>query len=77
MNEDITIYRDFPIVNGYAQVAPNREAEKTKHTPTELLAVVTGVLTRLSQPNTNPTTGRKFGSQEFVRVEGQTFSVSL
>ena len=76
--ETIQVYRDFPIINGFVQVPPNHEAEKTSHTPTEFLAAITtGVQTRLSQPSTNLGTGRGFGSQEFIRVPGQTFNIPL
>jgi len=29
MSREIWIYRDVPVINGYAQAAPNLEAEKT------------------------------------------------
>lgn len=29
MSRDILIYRDVPVINGYAQTAPNLESEKT------------------------------------------------
>ena len=74
----ITVYRDFPVINGYVQVQPNREGEKTVHTPAAFEAAVSdSVQMRLSQPATNPTTGRGFGSQEFFRVPGQTFDLNL
>ena len=76
--ETIQVYRDFQIINGFVQVQPNHEGEKTAHTPAEFIAAVpTGVQTRLSQPSTNPNTGRHFGSHEFIRVPGQTFSIDL
>lgn len=76
--ETIQVSRDYPIVNGFVMVPPNHEGEKTTYTPTEFLAAVANsVQMRLSQPNTNPNTGRGFGSQEFIRVPGQTFSVNL
>ena len=76
--ETIQVFRDFNVVNGFVQVQPNREGEKTVHTPTAFLAAdADSVQTRLPQPNTNPNTGRGFGSQEFIRVPGQTFDLDL
>jgi len=76
--ETITVYRDFPIINGYVQLPPNHEADKTAFTPDEVLLAVSGSeRKRLAHPDTNPNTGRKFGSQEFIRVPGQTFSIDV
>ena len=76
--ETITVYRDFPLINGYVQVPPNHEGEKTAYSPTAFLAAVAdSVQTRLPHPDTNPNTGRKFGSHEFIRVPGQTFDLDL
>lgn len=76
--DEITVYRDFPVIAGYVQVPPNREAQKTSFTPAEFEAAVPdSVRTRLPHPGTNPNTGRKFGSHEFMRVPGQTFAISL
>jgi len=76
--ETIQIFRDFNIINGYVQVQPNREAEKTLHTPADFLAAIPdSVQTRLRHPDTNPNTGRGFGSQEFMRVPGQTFDLNF
>ena len=76
--ETIQIFRDYSIINGFVQVPPNREGERTAYTPDEfLVAMPTGEVQRLAHPNTNPTTGRHFGSQEFIRVPGQTFAVDL
>ena len=78
MNSDIQIYRDLPIINGFVQIQPNRESDKTKFTPSDVLAAVTGSdQTHLPHPNTNPTTGSAFGTQEWIRVPGQTFEVNL
>ena len=78
MNSDIQIYRDFPIINGFVQVPPNRESDKTKFTPSEVLTAVAGsVRTHLPHPSTNPTTGSAFGTQEWIRIPDQTFEVNL
>ena len=76
--ETIQVFRDFNLINGYVQVQPNREGEKTAHTPTAFLAAVSdSIQMRLAHPDTNPTTGRGFGSQEFIRVPDQTFNLDL
>ncbi len=83
MLSDITVHRDFAIINGFVQVQPNREGEITEHTVDEFLAAVPGsVETRLASPNTNPTTGSGFGSQTWVRVptsavNSPTFDINL
>ena len=74
--ETIQIYRDFPIINGYVQLQPNRESDKTRYSVDSVLAAVTdSEQKQLPHPSTNPTTGSNFGAQAFVRVPGQTFSL--
>lgn len=75
--ETITVHRDFPIINDYVQVQPNREGEKTTHMVTAFLAAVANSVTTRLPPHTNRNTGRKFGGQEFIRVPGQTFALNL
>ena len=78
MNDEIQVYRDFPVINGYVQVEPNRESDKTEWTVDEVLAAIPGsAYIQLPHPDTNPTTGSDFGAQGFVRVPGQTFEINL
>lgn len=76
----VTIYRDLPIINGYAQFPPNHDSHKTHRTTDEALTAIQAVvpsatLVQLSQPGTNPTTGSGFGCQQFIRVPGQTHDI--
>jgi hypothetical protein len=70
--QDITIYRDFPIVNNFVQVPPNKETDKTRVTPAEALANISGATTeRLSLGSGRPR-GWKTGQQEWIRLPGIT-----
>lgn len=81
MLSDITIFRDFAIIDGFVQVPPNREGEKTETTVDEFIDAVGGSFEeRLPHPNTNPNTGSKFGAHTWVRVptsaaDSPTFSL--
>jgi len=78
INSDIQVYRDFPVVNGYVQVQPNWESDKTEWTVDEVLAAIPGsTYVQLPHPGTNLTTGSDFGAQAVVRVPGQTFEINL
>ncbi len=64
----ILIYRDLPIINGYIQLPPCRETEKTKRTMEDASATLTGEsIVRLSL-GSGRQTGSKFGQQEFLRL---------
>lgn len=66
---DITVFRDFQTIDGFVQVPPNREGEKTETTVDEFLTAVSGSFEeRLPHPKTNPNTGAKFGAHTWVRV---------
>lgn len=68
--ETITIHRDFPIINGFVQVPPNKETDKTRVTTDEALTSISGSeVTRLSLGSGRPR-GSKSGQQEFLRLPG-------
>jgi hypothetical protein len=70
--EDITIYRDFPIIDGFVQVPPNEETDKARVTEDEALTLISGSeTTRLSIGSGKPR-GSKCGQQEFLRLPGIT-----
>ena len=69
---DITIFRDFPIIDGFVQIPPNKETDKTRVTEAEALASISGSeTTRLSLGSGRPQ-GAKYGQQEFLRLPGIT-----
>ncbi len=74
--ETITIYRDLPIINGYVQVPPNRETEKTDITVVEAqealeanFAVETPDEKKLSLGSGNQV-GSDYGAQSWLRLPG-------
>lgn len=70
--ESITVHRDFPIIDGRVQLAPNYEADKNQFTVDEVLAAFpTAFLVRLSQGSGRDTSAG-FGQQEWVRIPGIT-----
>lgn len=70
--EDITINRDFPIVNGFVQLAPNYESDKNEYTVDEVLAAFPSAsIVRLTQ-GSGIETGARFGQQRWIRLEGVT-----
>jgi len=68
--ETIKVYRQFPIINGFVQLPNNREADKTKHSVETVLSAVSGAALVRLNPDTMPNTGSKFGTQEFIEIEG-------
>ena len=70
--ETISIYRDIPIVNGYAQIPPNRDQEKTHITGDAAETAIAGSsIVRLSLGSGKPR-GSKCGQQEFLRLPAIT-----
>lgn len=66
--ETISIYRDFPVINGYVQVPPCLEKNKTKiKVETAQAAIAGSVITFLSQ-GSGRQTGAGFGQQQFLRL---------
>lgn len=64
--EDITIYRDMPIIDDRVVKAPNNAID---FIPTASITNTDVVITRLSL-GSGKQTGSKFGAQEFVRLVG-------
>lgn len=70
--QDIRIHRDFPIINDYVQVPPNKETDKTRVTPTEAVTLIVGSeQVNLSLGSGRPR-GSKQGQQGFIRLPGIT-----
>lgn len=64
MARDILIYRDFPIVNGYVQISPNLENEKTLVDSESAVAEIEYIMS----PDVNPE--QSIGKQKWVRLPG-------
>jgi len=71
----ITIYRDFPIIDSFVQLPPNREQDKNRYTIANVLSGIDGSFIHKLGP-TSRTSGR-YGSQDMIRVPEQTFSVDV
>ena len=68
--QDILIFRQLPIIDGYVQTPPNLEANKNAITAlAALTAIPTATVARLSQ-GTGYQTGRSFGQQAFLQLPG-------
>lgn len=67
---DITIHRDLPSINGFVQIPPCREEDKTARTLESAAALVNGsTIVRLSL-GSGKVRGSKCGQQEFLRLPG-------
>lgn len=64
---DITIYRTFPVINGYVQVPPNDEAERTTYEVQQYLVDNADAVLEQFSP-VGPTNGQGIGSDQWVRV---------
>lgn len=66
----ITIYRDYAIIDGFVQVPPNKETDKSRVTVAEALAAIDGSaqvhLTGASGANR----GGRAGAQSLLRLPG-------
>jgi hypothetical protein len=68
----ILIFRDLPIINGFVQLPPCRETEKTKITAEDAIVLVAdSKITRLSL-GSGKLRGSKSGQQEFMRLPAIT-----
>jgi len=66
--DTIYIHRHYPIKNGYVQVPPVLETDKTSVTEAEGLSTYTGsVVNNLTLGSGKPT-GSKFGAQRFLTL---------
>ena len=72
--ETIKIYRQLPVIDGFVQVPPNRESDKTRITADSLYDTAPSKFTRIrlsgGSGGNPPGTGR--GQQELVELEGIT-----
>jgi len=68
--ETITIYRDFPIKNGYVQIPPNKPLDNNRIDIDTAISLATNAeIVRLSLGSGQPS-GSKFGQQQFLRLDG-------
>lgn len=80
---NIYIYRDFPIINGFVQVPPNKEGkiaypsnitvvkdDKARVTTAEAQAALTGESVTRLESGSGQQTGWNHGQQEWLRLPG-------
>lgn len=68
--EDITIYRDLPIKNGFVQTPPNLPLDNIRtYAETAEAAIAGSEIIELSLGSGKPT-GSKHGQQRFLRLPG-------
>lgn len=68
--ETITIYRDVPIINKYAQIQPNRIKNKTSVLATTVKSSVSGSTYVDLTGGSGAQYGSGHGSQQFIRLPG-------
>lgn len=68
--QDIRIHRDFPIIDGFVQVPPNEETDKTRVTESEALSLITDSETKRLSLGSGRQRGSKYGQQEWIRLPG-------
>jgi hypothetical protein len=68
----INVFRDFPIINGFVQLAPNYEADKNEYTIAEVQAAFPEAeIVKLSH-GSGRNTSAGFGVQRWIRIPGIT-----
>lgn len=67
---DITIHRDFQVINGFVQVPPNNESDKNRVTVDEALSALAGSDEIFLSHGSGRNTGSKFGAQSTLRLAG-------
>ena len=67
---DITIYRDYPIVNGFVQVPPNLGSCKTNVPYIDYINSIPGSAEVSLSLGSGRNRGSKYGKQHFVRLPG-------
>lgn len=70
--ETISVYRDFPIINGFVQLSPNYEPDKNFFTVDEVLAAFPTATTVYLSQGSGRHTGAGFGAQSWIRIPGIT-----
>ena len=69
MLSEILIYRDFPVINGFVQVPPNFEQDKSRVSLDRALGTLPGSGEQNLSLGSGPNTGSKFGAQQFLRLQ--------
>ena len=64
---DISIYRDFAIINDYVQVPPNREVDKSRVSSSRAVNTIPTSRINYLSLGSGKCTGSKFGAQRFLR----------
>jgi len=68
--ESIKIYRDYQIVNGFVQVPPNLEKDRTTFTTSQVLSDISGSeIYEMNSVGSGATTGSGFGRPSTIRFE--------
>ena len=68
--ESIKIYRDYQIINGFVQVPPNLEKNRTTYTTTQVLSDISGsVVYDMDSIGSGTNTGSGFGRTSTIRFE--------
>lgn len=68
----IMIYVQLPIINGFVQLPPNTEKEKTKVSGSDAIRMIDGAIVVRLTNGSGKQTGSKFGAQEFLRLPSLT-----
>lgn len=68
--ETIRIFRDLNVINGFVQVPPNTELDKTRVTTEEALGAISGSEEVFLSLGSGPQTGSNFGQQSWLRLPG-------
>ena len=68
--ESIKIYRDYQIVNGFVQVPPNLEKDRTSFTTSQVLSDISGSeIYDMDSVGSGSNTGSGFGRTSTIRFE--------
>lgn len=67
--ETIKIYRQYPVVNGFAQVHNNLESDKSRLTKAAILGDISGSIIERLSGQSGSENGR-YGQQEFITLPG-------
>jgi hypothetical protein len=67
---EITIYRDLPIINNFVQIAPNRESDKTRVSMSDAIDDIGGSTLESLSVGSGRSRGSKYGKQHWVRLPG-------
>lgn len=65
--ETISIYRDYPVINGFVQIPPNEEPDKNSTTLEEALQIYADSSIMRLTGRSGDDVGMKFGQQTSLR----------